>query len=52
MGESQLIPPFFPYKSEISYKSGQQRKSDETMNKPIFQYLASGTGSLFQWTGH
>jgi hypothetical protein len=35
MGESQLIPPFFPYKPEISYKFGQQRKSYETMKKPI-----------------
>lgn len=35
IAESQLIPPFSPYKSEISYKFGKQRISNETMNKPI-----------------
>ena len=35
IAESQLIPPFSPYKSEISYKSGKQRIANETMNKPI-----------------
>ena len=35
IAESQLIPPFSPYKSEISYKFGKQRIANETMNKPI-----------------
>lgn len=39
IAESQLIPPFSPYKSEISYKFGKQRISNETMNKPISSIL-------------